>query len=555
MTEEDQGSVRKGQHGQTAGVDTPRRGPVIRTSDFVTAPRAVRPQAPDPQDHGPVSERLARLARDPRDAWPHEGETVERQPERTHAPEPPARAAPDFEQRVAAPSEAATVAQPRIPAPEQPIIDAGMILAAAWRHRLVILVLVVLLAALGGFASTMLPRKFSATATLYFEPRQVRIDDPSPPPLQQEAVLAMIDSQSQILVSRRVLAAAARDLALAKDPEFGGVPAAMSARLSKAVTVEREDNTYVVNLTVKSSDADKSAAIANGIVKAFTTEQEQAAAGDYDSTSTALDTRLSDLAAQLKQAEQAAADFRVQNNIESAATEDPDQAKRTASLEELLLTAQSRTIAAKARYDAVSKFQVADLVAGAAPAEGVATTSSNTLTQLQQQYGNAAATVSNLETKLGSRHPQLVAARATLSSVSDAIRGEIGRMTTAAQADYERARAEEDAVARELSVQKALDNNKSGPLIEYRELRRKADAARQIYETVLKRSRQSSEEQRLVKSNVRVISPAEPAIQADGPSRSILLVACTFGGLIAGLMLGLLYAVIRLFISRVRASA
>lgn len=550
MTEDDHGSARPGQPSLTAGVDAPRRGPVIRTSDFVTQPRPVPETTVAAAADGPVSERLRRLARDPSDYH-------RPQPE----PEPQAEPAPSRPEPGKAPLRVAVTEIPPIqtvqPAPSaavgQPIIDAAMVLGAGWAHRWVILALVVLMALLGGAASTLLPRKYTATTTLYFDPQQVSLDGQQAASPSQEVVLARIDSQSQILISRRVLAAVANELNLGSDREFGGPPVTVTAKLGKAVTVQREDNTYVVNLAVKSKDAEKSANIANTIVKAFTTEQQNAAAGDYDTNTTTLDGRLQELEAQLRQAEQAAADFRARNNLEPAATTDPDQAKRTAALEELLLAAQSKTISAKARFDAVSRFQVADLVAGNAPSDGAAS-SSTTLAQLQQQYGTAAANVSNLETKLGTRHPQLVAARATLDSVSAAIRGEITRMTTAAEADYERARAEEEAVAKELSVQRALDTNKSGPLIEYRELKRKADAAREIYETVLKHSRQTSEEQRLVKSNVRVISPAEPPLQADGPSRSILLVACAFGGILAGLMLGLLYAIIRLFISRARAT-
>ncbi len=560
MTDDDHGSARPGQQSPAAGVDAPRRGPVIRTSDFVTAPRPTPEPAAAaaPTDSpSPVSDRLRRLARDPSDYYrpepqePPEPEAAAAEP----APSPPRAARPE---PARAPLRVAVTEIPPIKtvpsgiAAEPPIIDAAMVLRAGWTHRFVILALVILMAGLGGAASTVLPRKYTATTTLYFDPQDVSLDGQQGPGLSQEVVLARIDSQSQILISRRVLSAVANELKLADDREFGGPPVTVTAKLGKAVTVQREDNTYVVNLAVKSKDAEKSANIANTIVKAFTAEQQNAAAGDYDNNTTTLDGRLKELESQLRQAEQAAADFRARNNLEPAATTDPDQAKRTAALEELLLAAQSKTIAAKARYDAVSRFQVADLVAGNAPSDGAAS-SSTTLAQLQQQYGTAAANVSNLETKLGTRHPQLVAARATLDSVSAAIRSEIARMTTAAQADYERARAEEDAVAKELSVQRALDNNKSGPLIEYRELKRKADAARDIYETVLKHSRQTSEEQRLVKSNVRVISAAEPPLQADGPPRSILLVACTFAGLIAGLMLGLLYAVVRLFVGRARA--
>lgn len=540
MTEHDYGSVPPRPFRQAQGSGSPRRGPVIRTSDFVTERYPVRDDPPPDDRFRDVSERLARLAATRASADP--GRPTYGEPEREQGLEPPA--APRRDRMVS--TAAAAI--------DTPIIDAAMVLKAAWLNRRTILATICVMGCLGGALSTLLPRQYTATTTLYFEPQENSLDTQQSATMSQEMVLARIDSQAQILISRRVLAAVAKELKLEADAEFGGPPITTTAKLAKAINVQRQDNTYVVNLEVKSKDPQKAATIANAAVKAFTTEQQTAAAGDYDSTASALDGRLEQLAAQLKQAEQAVADFKAQNNIDTPAATDPDQVKRTASLEEMLLVAQSKTIAAKALYDAVSRFEVADLVTGGTPTDGIGT-SSTALAQLQDQYAAAAANVSNLETKLGARHPQLIAARATLASVKAGITGEIGRMTTAAQADYERARAEENAVAKELSVQKALDNNKSGPLIDYRELRRKADSARDIYEAVLKRSRQSSQEQLLTKSNIRVISPAEAPLTADGPRRAVLLAACTFGGLVAGLALGLLFVVVRLFMNRVRSTA
>lgn len=542
ITEGDYGSVPQRPFRHTEGGGSPRRGPVIRTSDFVAEPNPVRDNAPaDDRFHG-VSERLARLAATKASA--DAGRPAYGEPERERGVE--ASVPPRREHPASASAAGAQV--------DTPIIDAAMVIKAAWLNRWLILLTICVMGGLGGALSTLLPRQYTATTTLYFEPQENNLDTQQSAGLSQEMVLARIDSQAQILVSRRVLTAVAKDLGLETDPEFGGPPITTTANLADAITVQRQDNTYVVNLAVKSKDPQKAAVIANAAVKAFTTEQETAATGDYDSTASALDGRLEELAAQLKQAEQAVADFKAQNNIDTPAPTDPDQVKRTASLEELLLVAQSKTIAAKALYDAVSRYQVADLVTGGTPAEGIGN-SSSALAQLQDQYAAAAANVSNLETKLGARHPQLIAARATLSSVQAAITGEVGRMTKAAQADYERAKAEEDSVAKSLSVQRALDNNKSGPLIDYRELRRKADAARDIYEAVLKRSRLSSQEQLLAKNNIRVISAAEAPIKPDGPRRAVLLAACTFGGLIGGFVLGLLVVVIRLFTNRVRSTA
>lgn len=577
MADDENGTAPRGQDGPAPDVGLRRRGPVIRTSDFVTpaprvppstvspAPRAASSQSfratldetgRDPDDTrsetpppAGISDRLARLApsfnrsTEDEDAdadWRVRDRKRERstealapQPSPT-APQPPPLAAPTA----------------IVDAPKQPLLDAAMVLGSAWRHRKTVLCLVLGMAVLGGLASPFLPRKFTASTTLYFDPQQVKLTDGSQAqPMSQEAVLAIIDSQSQILVSRRVLTSVAETMGLDKDKEFGGTPAAISTKLAKAVLVDRQPNTYVVNLSVKSKDAEKSATIANTIVTTFLKEQQASAEGAYDSVNTTLGGRLGALGDEVRNAEHAVADFKSQNNIDDnlVSTTPGTATRRSDQLETLLLTAQGKTIAAKARYDAITKFQIADLSNGSAsPADG----SSNALLQLQQQYATAAANVSSIETKLGSRHPQLLAARATLEGVSAAVRREIARLITTAQAEYERAQKEEEAVAKELAVQKAMDNNLSGRLIEYRELQRKANAAREIYETVLKRTRQTGEEQRLLTSNVRVISPAEAPIQADGPSRTILMVGCIFGGLVLGLMLGLVYAVIRLFTGR-----
>ncbi len=75
-------------------------------------------------------------------------------------------------------------------------------------------------------------------------------------------------------------------------------------------------------------------------------------------------------------------------------------------------------------------------------------------------------------------------------------------------------------------MQKALQASTSDKQVELNELQRKATAARDIYETVLKRSGQTSEEQNFNQSNIRVIFRlTEPPVKGDGPGKTILLVA------------------------------
>lgn len=161
-----------------------------------------------------------------------------------------------------------------------------------------------------------------------------------------------------------------------------------------------------------------------------------------------------------------------------------------------------------------------------------------------ERESHAAYFLQEQESQMGTRHPRLQAARSSLQSISVEIRGELQRLATSARGEYEQAKAAEDSIAKELAVQKALHASSSDKQVELNELQRKATAARDIYETVLKRSSQTSEEQNLNQSNIRVISPAEPPVKADGPGKKILLVAGIIGGFLAGFVVGAGFAIL-----------
>ena len=149
-----------------------------------------------------------------------------------------------------------------------------------------------------------------------------------------------------------------------------------------------------------------------------------------------------------------------------------------------------------------------------------------------------------MQSQLGARHPRLLAAKSSLESLAAEIRSELQRQTTSARADYEQAQKAEQDIAKELAVQKASQVNTSGKLVGLNELERKAAAAREVYEALLKRSGQTSDAQDLSQSNIRVISEAEPPLTADGPSRKVMMVAGLIAGALFGMGLGAVFAIL-----------
>lgn len=427
-----------------------------------------------------------------------------------------------------------------------PLLDVGSAVAAIWNRRLIVLALALAGAVGGGLFVPTLPQKFTAAASLYFDPRQIGTADTSsssssgPSP---EMMSALVDSQTQILTSGNVLRRVAEALNLYQDPEFtGGRPdgAAVISALQKAVVITRQTTTYVVLLAVTTRDPQKSAKLANQVVKSFLQEENSASTGLYENTTSALDGRLNDLRQKVQDAEQAVENYRADNDMAST-QQGLISDQRLTSLNALLVSAQDRTIQAKARADAASTLSFEQVVASNQQDQNATSTA---LTSLRQQYATQAALIGNLQSQLGARHPRLQAARSSMQSIAGEIRSELERIATSARAQYEQTKRAEDAISKELSVQKALQVTTSDRQVGLNELERKAAAARDIYASLLKRSDQTNEEQNLTRSNMRVISEAEAPVKADGPSKKMLLVAGVIGGLLAGFAVGAGFAIL-----------
>lgn len=433
------------------------------------------------------------------------------------------------------------------------IIDLKFVALAAWRYRTAVLAGAVVCALLGGGMTTLLSKKYSATATLYFDPQKLAVElvenDRATSP---EVLNATIDSQTQIITSRSVLETVASNLQLTSDPEFVGRASGDAATdmnrvvsaMQKHILVSRQDGTFIFQVKVTTGEAEKSSEIANSLVAAYLKNSRINAEDSFGSVNTSLVNQLTALSKAVIAAEAEVKAFTSKNDL-FAVGGDQIADKRLQSLDDLLVAAQQKIIEAKAQLDTVSKLNINDVLVGDA-------TASRTLGDLRNQYASLSANVSSLTERLGPRHPQLQSAKASLGDLERQIRLELERMVVAARSAYESAQKEEADLLKELNVQKASQATNSTALIELSELERKAKAARDVYEAVLKRSEETAAEMSLYSSNVRIIAEAFPPQTADGPGRTVLLIAGAFGGGLFGLGLGIVLAAGLALFQRVR---
>ncbi|KQV43862.1 MULTISPECIES: GumC family protein [unclassified Rhizobium] len=555
-----------------------RRAPARSLLDFAPQerPAAARSPAGDPAS---LIDRLQALA---------DGQETSAGPRRT-APEPRKTEPRKIEQSAAAVEKpkrpglfarlggsVKALPQPASSSPDRPLIDIAVIAGSVWQLRYAVLATTFLGAVAGVLFSMSTPPVYVADSKLYIDPREVQLTDSdlSKQSLSTEAILALVDSQTQVLRSPAVLAKVATDLGLERDGEFGtqqagsggfsdGVkvigeivaparrPVSEAAaqttvdprvldKLAEAISVFRDQKTFVVTVEVKSRDAAKSALIANRLVATFLAEEQSAQSGFFQRTTEALDSRLSELRRALDEAENAVESYKAEHDIFGANGELISD-KQLLALNDQVAAVRSRISDAKAKVEIVTKANADLVLSGGFPEE----LSSVALSELRKQYSGARAQLGSLDASLGPRHPQRLAAAQALDVARSEVTNELRRIAATNLTELERAQKAEQDLLRQLAVQKTQQVSTAGSLIELRELERKANATRTIYESFLKRASETGEEEKLTSRNIRVISPAQAPLAPSGKSRKTIAILGIVLGFMAGIGLGVLLGVVR----------
>ncbi len=393
--------------------------------------------------------------------------------------------------------------------------------------------------------------RYAATAQLYVDPRELQLVERELTPRSQDlSGLAMVaESQVRLITSNSVLSKVIGDLYLERDPEFGGksargflsgllsfgTDASLSPSSEKAtaldalrehVNVKRTDRTFIVDIEVTSREPAKAALLANAIADAYLKESKDSQAAAARRATTDLSGRLKELQERLRTAENDLAVYKSNNNfVGTQDTQVSDQ--QLSSGTQRLANAQAATLDALAKYNQIEASRKTAGDSGAIP-EAL---QSPTIASLRAQYADARRRQAELLSELGPLHPAL---RMIGKQVEDALRNineEVDRFAQSAKNDLTRARALEASLTKALEGQKRQSADLGQASVRLRELEREVEASRTVYQSFLKRSRETEEQETLNTSSARIIGEATaPQRRVFPPGMSVLA--------ILGLMLG-----------------
>jgi uncharacterized protein involved in exopolysaccharide biosynthesis/Mrp family chromosome partitioning ATPase len=404
------------------------------------------------------------------------------------------------------------------------------------RRNAVWIAAVALLVGLACFvAIKLIFNQYSATATVLFDPRNARVTTTQEvlPDIGPDSIA--IESLVQVAKSDGFLTALVDRLRLSDDVEFVGSAASTSDRNAAALeklrdrlAIGRRGATYVVDVSMKSGDAEKSARIANAAADMIVDNESNLRSGSNERAVDRISGKLAQLRERVSSEDAAIAKLRADLKITDAGQGEALQERRVTELNQQYALANAQTGQTRALVDQLRETNVT--AAGALPSA----IQSPVLSALREDYARVSRQAADRETVLGARHPDVIAARAQLDELKRGIGAEKDRLIASAKADYLEARKREASLADELRKAQTESGATDQEAVQLRDLERTEKSDQAVYEQLLARQKELNEIKGLTSEDIRVVSPALAPTRTNMPRLPLALGASALIGLFAG---------------------
>jgi polysaccharide biosynthesis transport protein len=452
-----------------------------------------------------------------------------------------------------------------------PSIDLFAILAAVLRRWKLItaITLCALIATYG--ALKLVPSLYKSTVEiLVFDPqRQIdaAVQKPISPFVDAVGNDAM-NTEINLIKSKSVALRVARELGLDRDPEFQphNRLAELAERLGfprlgradnnsvKTIGVTEEEKaekldqaadalrgrlqvwpeSYIILVSTTSENPIKAQHLASTIANDYLASQREARQEALQRVATWLRGRVDDLQSRVLETESSIEKLRAEIGIRDTGFNNVSE-QQIGALNTQLMTARAEVGEKRARLE-----QARHVIDTNGDIQSILElTASTVLTELRQKQTELNWRAADLQNKVGERHLQVIAIRAELAGINRQINAEAEHILGNMKNAYD------IAMRREQSLEANLQRF-TGPLgnsetyVKLQQLRRVADADRNLYDSYLSQYNEISQRRTLQDASARIISPATLPRSPSSPRRMLY---CALGGMLGlggGILLVLL---------------
>ena len=428
-------------------------------------------------------------------------------------------------------------------------VDLRALVRALWRRKWIVAGTAVIGAFLALAAVSRVEPVYTAVSKVMLDARKATVVPGAEVigdlDLRGEVVLGEISVlRSNVLMERVVREIGIDRLGAVLDPAgAGAVPegpfASMTAEeirverlvwaLRRSVSIWREGESFVIGITVETTDPVMSAEIANAISNSYISGQLEARRSFATGATQWIEERAEDLRLQVEAAEAAVEEYRA-GTFMSGGDSETSASGQLAQLNEQLAIARADRVSAEARLARMSEVLEREGPVGMtglvdSPLIDTLGAERIALTRRDDQWAE----------RYGPDHPERVRIAAEIARVDDDLRAEIEARVEAVRSDVE------IAMLREASLSEGIDETEARLVdlargaIGLRQLEREANAARSAYEALLTRLSETRTQEQLQQPDAVVIERATIPGAPSAPRPKLMIAVGAVLGTLAGL--------------------
>ena len=377
------------------------------------------------------------------------------------------------------------------------------------------LALVVLIMSTTLVVSLMLPKEYSATASIVADPKPDPVSGFVNPGMGTPAFMA---TQVDVIRSDRVSQRVVRNLKLSEDPKVrqqwleatrgeGTIEGWLNGNIRRAMDVKPSLESNVIMISTTASNPKFAATLANAFVQAYLDISLELRVDPARQSTSFFDLRSKDARDALEKAQARLSAYQKEKGIVVSEDRFDVENQRLNELSTQLLMAQalssesgSRQAQAQSSADRVREVLESPVVGG-----------------IKGDLSRAEARLQELNARLGDNHPQVVEAKATISSLRSRLDAETRRVTGSVSVTATINRQREAELRASLDAQRAKVQRLRALRDEGGILLRDVESAQRAYDAVLTRLTQTSLESQTTQSNIYMLAEAYPPGAPSSP--------------------------------------
>ncbi len=298
------------------------------------------------------------------------------------------------------------------------------------------------------------------------------------------------------------------------------------------ISVSPVEDSRLVDVGFVAYDPKMAVKIVNGLGQAYIDHNLDLRLGAIKNAMEWMNERIEEERLKVEAAERSLQQYRESEGIvtEFSGEIETVTAQKLAQLNTQVVQAESDRVEAETRYVQAVQMHDNPLVLDAIPE----VLNNEIIKTIKKTEVDLYKRISDLSRKYGKEHPRMKAALSELEVLQERKNSEISKIIDSLKNEYQVAMARESSLVAALERQKeeSLELNKKA--IEYGVLKREAEGARELYDLLIRRFKETSVTEDIDTSNIRIIDRAEFAYKVSPNSQRNLKLA-----VVIGLMLGL----------------